>query len=203
MTSWRFPRVLPQVHDDERGLVVEPEQGRQDDQHAEPEARDRQEQNRERAGHVVGQFVRAQRADDADGQPDQPRDDHRQETDLRAERPAVQDELRDFVATEERPAQAAAGDVAHPARVLHGQRVAEPEVLHDPGAIGGRELGEAFQPEHGDQRIAGQDSQHHEDDQGDADQGGDSEHRATEQVFVQIGASSSARHCPSAPRRRC
>jgi hypothetical protein len=177
------PRVLPQVHDDERGLVVEPEERGEDDQHPEPESRDCEEQDRGRACHVVGQAVRAEGADDADGQPDHPRDQHGHEGDLGAERPAVQDQLRHLVAAEERPAEAAGRDVAHPARVLHGQRVAEPEVLHDPGAIAGGELREALQPEHGDERVARQDPQHDEDDQGHPDQGRDAEHRAAEQIL--------------------
>src|SRR2546427_3780144 len=64
-----LPRALPEVDDHDRRLVAEPEQRGQHDQHAEPEARDGDEEDRQRARDAVGHAVRLERAQDADGRP--------------------------------------------------------------------------------------------------------------------------------------
>src|SRR5207244_11675937 len=96
------PRVLPEVDDAQRGLVAEPEQQSEHDQHAEPEPGNRDEENGRRARDVVGDAVRSERAHDADGETDDPRDQHREGPDLGAPRAAVDDEIADAVTAKER-----------------------------------------------------------------------------------------------------
>ena len=164
------PRVLPEVDHRDGRFVAEPEERGQHHEHAQPEPRDRDEEDRQRSGHVVGQAVGPERADEAHGEPHQPRDDERHEGDLGAERPAVQDHVGDLLAPEERLAEAARGDVAEPAQVLDGQRITEPEIGHQLRSIARAELGESLHPEHGHQGIAGQNPEDHEHDQRNADQ---------------------------------
>ena len=75
-------------------------------------------------------------------------------------------------------------DVAEPAEILHDQRVAEPELRHVAGAIGLAELGKALGSEDRDERIAGQDAQHHEHDDRHADNGQRPERQPTDDIGV-------------------
>src|SRR6266849_8295609 len=117
-----LPRALPEVDDHDGRLVAEPEQQREDDEHAEPEARDGDEQHRQRARDAVRKAVRLERAQDPHGKTDQPGDDEGQHADLRADRAAVRDQRGYGVAPEERLAETPGSDVAEPADVLYGQR---------------------------------------------------------------------------------
>ena len=75
-------------------------------------------------------------------------------------------------------------DVADPAEVLHHQRIAQAELRHVAGARLGRELGEAFRAEDGDQRVARQDAQHEEHDDGNAEHRDRTEGETTQDVAV-------------------
>jgi hypothetical protein len=77
-----------------------------------------------------------------------------------------------------------ARDVALPVDVLHRKRVAEAEVGHDPRVIRRRHLVVALHTKNGHQRIAGQDAEHHEDDQRDPDHGAQGEERPPQQIFL-------------------
>src|SRR6185312_12652588 len=155
-------RIDHQRYVGERRAVAEPEQQTEHDQHADPEAGHGQEQDAEEARDIVAEAVGAQRADDGDGNADDPRQYHRERGDLGGERSAPQQHVGDAFGTEERPAEIAVEDVADPASVLHNQRIAEAQLLHVAGALLDGEFGQAFRPEDGDEGIARQDTQHHE-----------------------------------------
>ena len=104
--------------------------------------------------------------------------------DFRGQRPAAQDHLADAFGAEERAAEIAAGDVSDPGEILHHERVAQPELRHVVGALRFAELGKAFRAEDGDQRIAGQDAQDHEDDDRDADHRQRAEGQSADDVAV-------------------
>ncbi len=67
------------------------------------------------------------------------------------------DQLGDRVTPEERFAEPAGADVDEPVNVLDRQRIAEPEIGHDPHAIGRLHLRVALDAENGDERIPRQD----------------------------------------------
>src|SRR5215471_2713153 len=67
-----LPRRLPELHDDDGRLVAEPEEQPQDDQHAQPKPRNGDEEDGQRAGHVVGQGIGPDRAHDTHGKADEP-----------------------------------------------------------------------------------------------------------------------------------
>src|SRR2546430_15737288 len=160
-----LPGVLPDVDDHDRRLVAEPEEEGQDDQHPEPEARDGDEENRQRPRDAVRDAVGPERAQDAHGEPDQPGDDEGEHADLGADRTAVQDQFRHGIAPEERSAEAAGADVHEPAAVLDGQGSAEPEVGHDPYAIRCRHPRVALHAEDGHERVARQGPEDYEEDE--------------------------------------
>ena len=130
-----LPGVLPDVHDDDRRLVAEPEQQRQHDQQAEPEPRHRDEHDRDDARDGIQPAVRTDRARDARGQPHQPRDDEGEQRDLGRQRAAMEDQVPHRVAAEERLAELSGDDVVQPAHVLYGQGIGETQIRHDPHPI--------------------------------------------------------------------
>ena len=95
----------------------------------------------------------------------------------------MQDERGHGVPAEEGLAELTGGDVPQPLQVLHGQRSREAQVLHDARAVRRRHLGVTLHAENGHQGIAGQDAQHHEDDQGHPDQRAEGEDRPPEEVL--------------------
>ena len=78
----------------------------------------------------------------------------------------MQDELGDGIAAKERLAKLAGGDVTEPVHVLDGERIGQAEIVHDVRAVRRRHPRVALDAEDGDQRIAGQDAQDDEDDDG-------------------------------------
>ena len=178
-----LPGILPQVHDHDRRLVTEPEQRGEHDQHAEPEAGDRDEEDRQRAREAVGQAVGLERAQDADGQADEPGDDQREHADLSADRSTMRNQLGHGVAAEEGLAEATGRDVPQPVHVLHRQRVAEAEVGHDAYAVGRRHARMAFDAEDGHQRVAGENTQDDEDAERHAEQCDERVHCSARQVL--------------------
>src|SRR5215467_2017448 len=85
---------LPEMHDDDGRLVAEPEEQPENDEHAQPEPRNGDEEDGQRAGHVVGQGIGPARAHNPHGEADEPGHEKREEADLGADRSAVEDELR-------------------------------------------------------------------------------------------------------------
>src|SRR4030095_8922380 len=67
-----LPGVLPEVDDDEGRLVAEPEERGEHDEHAQPEARDGDEEDGHRPRDAVGNAVGLERAEDAHREADQP-----------------------------------------------------------------------------------------------------------------------------------
>src|SRR5262249_9388682 len=141
-----------------------------------------------------------------------------EEADLGADRSAMEDELSHGVAPEERLTELTRGDVPQPAQVLDGQRIREAEIVHDAHAIGRGHPRVAFHAENGHKRIARENAEHHEDDEGHPDEGATakSARRARylrmRSPYLRVlarrapAASSSsgpAKRCPSGPRRRC
>ncbi len=172
------------MDDDDGRLVPEPEEQREHDEHPEPETGDGDEEDGERAGHVVDDAVGLDRAQDADGEADEPRHDEREEADLGADRPAVEDELGDRVAAKERLAELPRGDVPEPVKVLERERVGEAEIVHDLDAVRRRHPRVTLHAKDGHQRVAGQDAQHDEDDQRHPNEGRQGKQRPPDEIFA-------------------
>jgi len=96
----------------------------------------------------------------------------------------MRDELGDGVAAEERLAEPPGRDVAEPAHVLHGQRIAEPEIRHDADAVRGAHLRVPLDAQDGDERVAGQDPEDHEHAERDAEQRDHRVRRAACQILL-------------------
>src|SRR5438034_5953952 len=179
-----LPWRLPEVDDDDGRLVAEPEEEGEHDEHAEPEAGNGDEQDGRRAGHVVGPAVGLDRAHDAHGEADEPRHDEGEDTDLRADRPAVQDKLGHGVASEEGLAQLPRDDVMEPVEVLDGKRIGQTEVVHDADTVGRRHLRDALYAEDGHEGIAGEDAQNDEDDERYADERTQGEEQPPDEILA-------------------
>src|SRR5262244_1501301 len=67
-----LPGRLPELHDEDGRLVAEPEEQPENDEHAQPEPRNSDEEDGQRAGHVVGQGIGPDRAHDPYGEADEP-----------------------------------------------------------------------------------------------------------------------------------
>ena len=181
------PRIGEQRGAGHRGAIAEPEQAGQDDQHAEPETRDREEQDREKARDVVAEAVGPKRADDRHRDPDDPRQDDRDQRDLGGQRTAPQQHVGDALGAEKGAAEVAAHDVAEPMEVLHDEWIAETEIGHVAGALGLGQLGEALGAKNRDKRIPRQDPQDGEDNDRDAEDRQPAEYQPPHDIAVHGG----------------
>src|SRR5215471_21648903 len=96
----------------------------------------------------------------------------------------MEDELSHGVAPEERLTELARGDVPEPAQVLDRQRIRETEIVHDAHTIGWGHPRVTFHAENGHKRIARENAEHHEDDDGHPDEGAHSEQRPPGEILA-------------------
>jgi hypothetical protein len=86
--------------------------------------------------------------------------------DFRGQRSAAQDHVGNAFITEKGFSEFATRDLTDPCEVLHDQRIAQPEFLHEMRAVGLAQLGETLRTENCGQRIARHDTHHQKDDDG-------------------------------------
>ena len=113
-------RIVPDVHDLQRGPPREVEDRDQDDDEAQPEAGYSQEQSHDEAGRVVTQRVAPHCAYHADRQTDDPRKDDGHDGYLERDRPPAFDDPAYGGVGPEGLSHVAPGYVADPAEVLNG-----------------------------------------------------------------------------------
>ena len=178
-------RIGEERHVGERRAIAEAEQQPEHDQHRQPEAGHREEQDADEARDVVAEAVRPQRADDGDGNADQPRQHDRDMPAISAvsgPRRAIMSATLSERKKEWPRLPLRMSPIQR--KVLHHQRIAQTKLRHVAGARLGRELGEALGAEDRDQRIARQDAQHEEHDDGNAEYRDRTEGETTQDIAV-------------------
>ena len=151
----------------------------QDEEQPGEERRQREADERQRAGDLIEDRVGPRGGKDADRNGDQDRQDLRRADDEQRRRQPLQDQLVDVHAADEREAPVALRHRRDPAHVAHRHRVIEPELGAQSGAhfrrhgrIGGQLL----------ERIAGRQRQHREQHDADAEQARDGDEEAPDQI---------------------
>src|SRR5438093_2020130 len=127
--------------------------GEHEDQHeAEPEAGNRQPEERDALGDVVPPGVHLHRRDDSGGDADEQRDERGGDPERQRVGQPLEVELADWQPIVERLAELALERVLHEGRVLHGPRAVQAPLVADPVEV----LGARARLRHQRERIAGE-----------------------------------------------
>ena len=136
---------------------------------ADHEARHTESDHGDALADVVRQLPRVQRAEHPEPDTQQHAEHERDEADLERDRQRLADQARDRGARRQRDAEVAAQHRAQPGEELLRRRLTDAVVAIELGMLGGAEQSLAH-PERRRDRIAGQESQDHEDHDRDAEQ---------------------------------